>query len=256
MAESTKISSQGAEVQTEIITKFAEVGAGIGSLVLRRVMSGPKLAHWLEPGAVVALESQLSARTIDQIYTEPDDDLPNSVIEAVSSVTGVDFDKIVGFSRSRDLIVPRYVAMYILRDRGKLSYPRIGHVFGRDHTTVLYAVNKIASLLATEKGGLGGETATLVRKTEARIAEVLKEIDYQKLSQGNPESGERLLDAVAVTKEGMYSYPTTKIKPLYAKALRIRDPDTLVLDQTNRAISDELLQTYGGITLSLLSSYK
>ena len=46
--------------------------------------------------------------------------------------------------RSRNVVYPRHVAMYLSREMTSLSFPEIGEQFGgRDHTTVLHAYEKI-----------------------------------------------------------------------------------------------------------------
>ncbi len=51
-------------------------------------------------------------------------------------------------SRSRQLVTARQIAMYLIRELTDLSLPRIGKAFGgRDHTTVMHAVDKIARLM-------------------------------------------------------------------------------------------------------------
>ena len=46
--------------------------------------------------------------------------------------------------RKREFTYPRQIAMYLCRELTDLSLPKIGESFGgRDHTTVLYACNKI-----------------------------------------------------------------------------------------------------------------
>ncbi len=53
-----------------------------------------------------------------------------------------------GDRRSADVVYPRQIAMYLCRELTDASLPQIGDRFGgRDHTTVLYAVNKIKRLL-------------------------------------------------------------------------------------------------------------
>jgi len=50
--------------------------------------------------------------------------------------------------RTKRVVVPRQVAMYLCRELTDASLPAIGRAFGgRDHTTVLYAVQKISGLL-------------------------------------------------------------------------------------------------------------
>lgn len=57
---------------------------------------------------------------------------------------GVTWDMIIGRRRSQHLIKPRHLCMYAVHmEREDLSYPQIGKIFGgRDHTTVIHAVNK------------------------------------------------------------------------------------------------------------------
>ncbi|HQC64790.1 MAG TPA: helix-turn-helix domain-containing protein, partial [Anaerolineaceae bacterium] len=46
---------------------------------------------------------------------------------------------------------PRQVAMYLLREDSGISLPRIGkELGGRDHTTVMYACDKVAELIDTD----------------------------------------------------------------------------------------------------------
>lgn len=57
-----------------------------------------------------------------------------------------------GHRRHRAVSFPRMVAMYVCRQRLKLSYPDLGYQFGgKDHTTVMSAVKKIGGLLDTDE---------------------------------------------------------------------------------------------------------
>ena len=50
-------------------------------------------------------------------------------------------------TRRADVVVPRHMAMYLLRTKMGLSFPSIGKQFGdRDHTTIIHACNKIAAM--------------------------------------------------------------------------------------------------------------
>ncbi len=70
---------------------------------------------------------------------------PNVVIKAVADSFEISIVEITGASRKRELVGPRQIAMFLLRDMLDLSYPNIGDRMGkRDHTTALYAYEKIA----------------------------------------------------------------------------------------------------------------
>ena len=50
----------------------------------------------------------------------------------------------MGPKRDKDIVVPRQVAMYMLRNELHLSFPKIAHELGRkDHTTAIHSIEKI-----------------------------------------------------------------------------------------------------------------
>ena len=50
--------------------------------------------------------------------------------------------------RSKSVVIPRQVAMYLSKELTNLSYPEIGRNFGgKDHTTIIHASKKIDKLL-------------------------------------------------------------------------------------------------------------
>lgn len=66
------------------------------------------------------------------------------VIKAVSSFFGVDPAEIADKTRRKEVVLPRQLTMYILRNDYGISYPTIGEkVGGRDHTTVIHSCDKI-----------------------------------------------------------------------------------------------------------------
>ena len=70
------------------------------------------------------------------------------VISVAADYFGITADEIRSSSRSRDLVTARQMAMYLCRELTDLSLPKIGERFGgRDHSTVIYANNKIRELI-------------------------------------------------------------------------------------------------------------
>jgi chromosomal replication initiator protein len=66
------------------------------------------------------------------------------IISVTSSYFDVTHDEICSASRSRPLVNARQMAMYLCRELTDLSLPKIGERFGgRDHSTVVFAVNKV-----------------------------------------------------------------------------------------------------------------
>ena len=76
----------------------------------------------------------------------------DGIISTVSRFYGVEVSDLIGSSRRQPLARQRQVAMYMCREHTGLSLPRIGAAFGgRDHTTVMHAVDKIKGLLLEDK---------------------------------------------------------------------------------------------------------
>jgi chromosomal replication initiator protein len=73
------------------------------------------------------------------------------VIGAVAERFGLGVDQLLGRDRSRDVALPRQIAMYLIREETDTSLPKIGQMLGgRDHTTILYGADKISELIETD----------------------------------------------------------------------------------------------------------
>ncbi|MFO0764808.1 MAG: chromosomal replication initiator protein DnaA [Patescibacteria group bacterium] len=77
---------------------------------------------------------------------------PKLLLEAVNAYFDITMEEMVGKSREKRLAHPRQIAMYMLREEIKCSYPAIGdQVGGRDHTTAMHACEKITNLIKTDE---------------------------------------------------------------------------------------------------------
>ena len=77
---------------------------------------------------------------------------PELIFEQTTEMYGFSKEELIGGSRRRPLVTARQVAMYIFRELTDLSYPGIAREFGgRDHTTVIHAVEKIKGLMAERR---------------------------------------------------------------------------------------------------------
>ncbi|GIK09114.1 MAG: chromosomal replication initiator protein DnaA [Anaerolineaceae bacterium] len=71
---------------------------------------------------------------------------PQVVIDVVARFFNLTAEKLLSADRSKNVSLPRQLAMYILREDVKASLPQIGEVVGgRDHTTVMHGIKKIES---------------------------------------------------------------------------------------------------------------
>lgn len=74
------------------------------------------------------------------------------MLSEIAQHLGFDVDALCSKSRLRPLVTARQIAMYLFRDLTDLSYPSIARLFGgRDHTTVIHAVEKIERQMGERK---------------------------------------------------------------------------------------------------------
>ncbi|MDR1391893.1 MAG: chromosomal replication initiator protein DnaA [Clostridiales bacterium] len=75
-----------------------------------------------------------------------------SIIETVEKYYKLSNGSLISQKKSKDLAFPRQIAMFIAREITEQSLPAIGQNFGgRDHSTVIHAVNKIKNLMQNEE---------------------------------------------------------------------------------------------------------
>lgn len=74
----------------------------------------------------------------------------NDIIKAVSDFFEISPNDIIARNRKQNVVEPRQITMYLLREILKMSYPNIGEKLGkRDHTTVIHACEKINNEITT-----------------------------------------------------------------------------------------------------------
>jgi chromosomal replication initiator protein len=96
---------------------------------------------------------------------EPPEITIERIQEVVSDRFGISLQELLGQRRSRSIVYPRHVAMYLCRELTDSSLPKIGDRFGgRDHTTVINATSNITRLIREDRG-----VYNLVQELTARI---------------------------------------------------------------------------------------
>jgi chromosomal replication initiator protein len=94
------------------------------------------------------LTTQLVQTALSDLLPQRNSLENNQVLAAVASVFGISQEELIGRGRSRDVALPRQVAMYLMREEVNTSLPQIGEMLGgRDHTTVMYACEKVADMI-------------------------------------------------------------------------------------------------------------
>ncbi len=72
------------------------------------------------------------------------------ILSEVAAFYKIKYDKLVGKSRPKNIAYPRQIAMFLCREMLDLPFSQIGKLFNRDHTTVLYAYEKIYTEMAQD----------------------------------------------------------------------------------------------------------
>jgi len=69
---------------------------------------------------------------------------PKEIIEATAKFYNITYKDLIGKSRKKELVWPRQIAIFLIREEIGTSYPAIGaELGGRDHTTAMHSYNKI-----------------------------------------------------------------------------------------------------------------
>jgi len=102
-----------------------------------------------ETPTVEMAEAQLAdLLTTSSSKTRTDEEL----LAEMAGYLGFTVEALKGKSRQRPLVAARQIAMYVFRDMTELSYPAIARLFGgRDHTTVIHAVDKTQRMMREHK---------------------------------------------------------------------------------------------------------
>jgi chromosomal replication initiator protein len=92
---------------------------------------------------------------------------PQMIIKATAEAFGFSVDEIRGQNRHRPLVNARQIGMYVTRELTDFSYPAIAKEFGgRDHTTVIHAVEKVGKEMR-EKRDIYEQVTDLIKKIKS-----------------------------------------------------------------------------------------
>jgi len=115
------------------------------------------------------LSVPLVQEVLDDILsdTQPRPITPALILERTSEMFNYPIEEIQGKSRRRPLVTARQISMYVFRELTDLSYPAIAREFGgRDHTTVIHAVEKIGGLMK-ERRQIYDQVTELIQRIKA-----------------------------------------------------------------------------------------
>jgi chromosomal replication initiator protein len=90
----------------------------------------------------------IAAKALSNVFSNP---TPvnlsmNDILLGTASHFGLNPEQLRGQGRARDVVIPRQLAMFLCRELTAHSLSEVGGFFGRDHSTVLYATQKVHEL--------------------------------------------------------------------------------------------------------------
>ncbi len=98
------------------------------------------------------LSAELVNMALVDLIPENNSPEPAQVLNTVARNFNLTSEELLSRNRSKKFAFPRQIAMYIMREFGNESLPQIGETLGgRDHTTVLYACEKIAAMIEKDE---------------------------------------------------------------------------------------------------------
>jgi chromosomal replication initiator protein len=145
-----KAVGQGADLPLELVEYLArqyqhnirELEGALTQLIAYCDLRG------IEPSVVVAKDINGTPGSIRRKLVTP-----KTIIEKTAAFFNVMPSDITGMKRDKEIVVPRQIAMYLMRKDLNLSYPKIAaHMGGRDHSTAMHSVNKIEKLVELDEG--------------------------------------------------------------------------------------------------------
>ena len=133
--QSVPIASEALEsIARKVASNIRELEGALNRIVAYANMNGMPITVDLATAVLSNVLYQPKRRVVT----------PERIAIAVSEYYGVEMDLLKGQKRDRAIVMPRQIAMYLMRAETDVSLLRIGKELGdRDHSTVLHACDKI-----------------------------------------------------------------------------------------------------------------
>ena len=119
----------------------------------------------------LALTRELAEHVLSDIVKagQPRPITAKQILDTTAATFAFSIEDLCGPSRRRPLVIARQVGMYLFRELTDYSYPAIAREFGgRDHTTVMHAVEKITSLMK-ERRQIYEQVSDLIVRIKAGV---------------------------------------------------------------------------------------
>jgi chromosomal replication initiator protein len=126
-------------IARQVQSNIRELEGALNRVVAYARLRGNSLTVDMASAALADLMSRPSTLTIAEI------------LSTVANYYSISMDDLLGRGRNKELVHPRQVAMYLAREELQITLPQIGESLGgRDHTTVMYSVEKITQAIDSD----------------------------------------------------------------------------------------------------------
>jgi len=89
------------------------------------------------------VDMTMAQYVIKEVFRETPGITPDQILRAVADFYEVEPDKIKGKSRIKEIVLPRQVTIYLIRELTELSFPDIGKFMNRDYSTAIHSIEQI-----------------------------------------------------------------------------------------------------------------
>ena len=136
----SKLQEMGVDINDKVVEIIAKkVKKSVRELegVLKKVLF---YAEKKQLEVTEKLADEVIEKTVQNASRRVTDD---QILKSVAEFFNISIEDMLSHNRRKEIVVPRQVAMYLLRDILELSYPYIGEKLGRDHTTAIHSYEKV-----------------------------------------------------------------------------------------------------------------
>ena len=125
-------------IAEKIDTNIREMEGSLGKVYFFATLLGKKNATLEDAKEALKEQAEDKAKRLT----------PEKIIEVVGNYYGIEYKEIVGKKKSKEIVEPRMIAIYLISDMLDVPLVSIGKIFGgRDHTTIIHSRDKITEKL-------------------------------------------------------------------------------------------------------------
>jgi chromosomal replication initiator protein len=113
------------------------------------------------------ISRSVAAKALSNVFTTAEVPIltMQDILDSTAGYFGLTSETLKGLGRAKEVVLPRQLAMFLCRELTSHSLPEIGVFFGRDHSTVLYATQKVGEIADHD-----GRVASALRDIRMKLA--------------------------------------------------------------------------------------